>query len=64
MQGFFFICEYLEITPQEFFNDELSNPIKYNNLLCDLEELDSEQLDIVGAVVKGLKKITAAPAFT
>ena len=56
MQGFFFICEYLEITPQEFFNDELSNPIKYNNLLCDLEELDSEQLDIVGAVVKGLKK--------
>ena len=64
MQGFFFIREYLEITPQEFFNDELSNPIKYNNLLCDLEELDSEQLDIVGAVVKGLKKITAAPAFT
>ena len=56
MQGFFFICEYLEITPQEFFNDELLNPVKYNNLLCDLEELDSEQLDIVGAVVKGLKK--------
>ena len=56
MQGFFYICEYLEITPQEFFNDELLNPVKYNTLLSDLEELDSEQMDIVGAVVKGLKK--------
>lgn len=56
MQGFFYICEYLEITPQDFFNDKLLNPVKYNTLLSDLKELDSEQLDIVGAVVKGLKK--------
>ena len=47
MQVFFYICEYLGVTPAEFFDKEMFD---------DIKALDHEHLGNVKAIIKGLKK--------
>ncbi|MGN0181934.1 MAG: helix-turn-helix transcriptional regulator [Candidatus Ornithomonoglobus sp.] len=54
MTGFFYICEYLNITPSEFFDTNAKNPKKINTLVDDLKKLNDSQLDNIAAIVKGL----------
>lgn len=56
MQGFYYICEFLKISPKDFFDDGVENPEKLSNLITDLKTLNEEQLATVTSVVKGLKK--------
>ena len=56
IQSFFYICEYLSISPGEFFDTENRFPEKLSALISSLKTLDSEQLDIVISVVNGLSK--------
>ena len=55
MQVFFYICEYLGVTPAEFFDDGSSHPAEYRMLIEDLNALDKEQLTHIKAIVKGLR---------
>lgn len=45
MQVFFYICEYLKITPQEFWKFEDECPQKTAELLEALKKFSPEQLD-------------------
>lgn len=56
MQVFFYICEYLEITPAEFFDPASANPTKEKQLLAELKGLRNEDLDTLLALAKSLKK--------
>ena len=56
MTGFFYICEYLDITPQEFFNTDSSSPQKAKALLREIEKLSPEQTEHILVVVKDLSK--------
>ncbi len=56
MSVFFYICEYLEISPQEFFEGDSKNPVKINGIVKDLKELDDEQLDMISALIKNIVK--------
>ena len=56
MTIFFYICEYLNITPAEFFDIDSKNPIKLQGLIKDLKKLDDKQLDSISEIVKGLTK--------
>ena len=56
LEGIFFICEYLGITPSEFFDLDSSNPSKANELYEIAKRLSSEQLDNLIALAKGLQK--------
>jgi transcriptional regulator with XRE-family HTH domain len=56
MTVFFYICDYLGVTPQEFFDSSVKNPTKASELLEVARGLDSEQLDHLIAIAKGLKK--------
>ena len=56
LEGFFFICEYLEVTPSEFFDMDSTNPSKANELFEIAKHLTSEQLDNLIALAKGLQK--------
>lgn len=56
IDGLIYICEYLGITPSEFFDTSTTNPSKANELLKIAKHLDSEQLDHLIAIAKGLKK--------
>ena len=55
MQVFFYICEYLGVTPAEFFDDGSSHPAEYRMLIEDLNAPDKEQLTHIKAIVKGLR---------
>ena len=54
MTGFFYICEYLDITPQEFFNVVASAPQKSRELLRELERLSPEQSEHVLQIVRDI----------
>lgn len=56
MSVFFYICEYLGITPQEFFETEVKNPTKTKELIDAVKGLSTEQLDNLIVLAKGLKK--------
>ena len=54
MSVFFYICEYLGITPCEFFDMDSSNPEKLDALVRDLKQLNDSQLETIGTLVRGL----------
>ncbi len=56
LTGIFYICEYLKITPSEFFDMDATNPAKSQELLKVVKGLTSEQLDNLIALAKGLHK--------
>lgn len=56
MTVFFYICEYLGVTPSEFFDTSSRNPSKEKELLDAIKGLSSEQLENLISLAKGLKK--------
>ena len=56
MTGFFYICDYLDITPQEFFNTDAAAPQKSKKLLREIERLSSEQAEHILLVVRDIIK--------
>ena len=54
MTNFFYICEYLHITPQEFFEDGNADPETIRGLVENLKKLDGEQVDALSKIVDGL----------
>ena len=55
MQVFFYICEYLGITPREFFDTDTVNPTLVSDLTEVTKGLNSEQLQNLINLAKGLK---------
>jgi len=56
LSGVFYICEYLGITPSEFFDIDNNNPAKLNKINEYLKKLDDDQLEMVESLVKNLAK--------
>ena len=56
MTGFFYICEYLNVTPAEFFDNSIKNPEKLYDLIQDLKQLNDAELCAISTLVKGLIK--------
>lgn len=57
MTGFFYICEYLNVTPAEFFDNSTKNPEKLYDLVEDLKHLDESELCAISTLVKGILKM-------
>ncbi len=55
MTVFFYICEYLDVHPRDFFDDALQAPVKYNDLLEALKQLNENQQEHLLALIKDLK---------
>jgi len=56
METFFYICDYFGITPKEFFDIESTNPTKAAELMEIVKSLPNEQLDLLIAFGKAMKK--------
>ncbi|MBP3592541.1 MAG: helix-turn-helix transcriptional regulator [Clostridia bacterium] len=54
LDGIFFICEYLGVTPSEFFDMESSNPSKLDSIIKDMKKLNDQQLETISILVKDL----------
>jgi transcriptional regulator with XRE-family HTH domain len=56
MTNFFYICDYLEITPMEFFNFDSSHPKELDMLCHDLNKLSDSQFNNIRDIVHDLAK--------
>ncbi len=54
MQVFFFICDYLGVTPAEFFDERNAAPRQRQELDDALDRLDAKQRALVEALIHGL----------
>ena len=54
MAGFFYICEYLKITPQEFFDTDTVSPTKTTELVQQIRRLSPNKAEHVLQIVKDL----------
>lgn len=56
LTGFFYICDYLGITPRDFFDTQSAAPSKAAQLLEAAKTLEPEQLDHLIALAKALQR--------
>lgn len=54
MSGFFMICDYLGVSPKDFFDDETNNPRKTNLLYDSINNLSEKQILHVQQLVDDL----------
>ena len=54
MQSFFYICEFLDITPQEFFDKDNSNPKMLKELIDEAKKLDCTSLTHILGIMKAI----------
>jgi transcriptional regulator with XRE-family HTH domain len=52
MTGFFALCDYLGVTPRDFFDADTEQPAKLNALTESLKKLDEDALAGITSVVE------------
>lgn len=52
----FYICEYLGVTPSEFFDEGNGYPAELKDIMEDLRHLNRSYLQNIGVIIKGLRK--------
>ena len=65
MTGFFYICEYLDISPCDFFDFDTQAPKEASEMMSRLKRLNAVQLNHVAAIVEEhtgvIQQIAASP---
>ena len=54
LSGIFYICEYLGITPSQFFDFDIKNPEKLNKINEYLKKLNDKQLNALEMFLKSM----------
>ena len=52
--GFFYICEYLDISPCDFFDFDTQAPKEASEMMSRLKRLNAVQLNHVAAIVEDI----------
>ena len=52
---FFYICQYLDITPKDFFDTGAKDPSKATELFEKIKALKPEQLAVIESVINSMK---------
>lgn len=55
MQMFLYICEYLGVTPKDFFSDEIESPSALREAMAAFSVLSPKQLELLIALAKEMK---------
>ena len=53
---FFYICEYFDISPKDFFDEKKTNPSLINEINNELKNLDENQLNCIFNLIKSICK--------
>ena len=56
MSNFFYICDYLDISPMEFFNFDIINPKETDMLYNAINQLTDSQFKNIKEIVNDLNK--------
>ena len=54
MSGFFYICDYLGVSPKEFFDLNESDPKRIKEIVKKLHQLSDQQLTAIEAVINAM----------
>lgn len=54
MQAFFYICEYLGVTPQEFFDEGNPYPEQLQEIVAEAKKLDATALSYILGIMREL----------
>ena len=54
MQSFFYICEYLGVTPQEFFDEGNAYPETLREFISEAKRLDPKSMQYILGIMKEL----------
>lgn len=54
MTGFFCICEYLNLSPKEFFDYDTAKPSHLDHLVQKLKEVSPDQISALETLINGL----------
>ena len=55
MKTFFYICEFLDVSPSEFFDDGTAYPVELRDAIQGLQALNREQLSNITGIIKSMK---------
>lgn len=56
MSAFFFICEYLGVTPSEFFDMGNPDPSKLSPIFAKMKKLSDEEIESINTIITNLTK--------
>jgi len=56
MKEFLYICEYLEILPKDFFDENIENPALFGQAVDGLKTLDENDMTLILGNIERLKK--------
>jgi hypothetical protein len=51
------MCEYLKITPEEFFDQNIEHPLLLNETIAELEKMDSSKLEHILAISRDINAV-------
>lgn len=54
MTGFFYICEYLDIEPYDFFNTEINSPAKTMEVINEIGKLPPQKAEHILQIIKDI----------
>ena len=57
MMGFYYICDYLGITPKEFFDYDNVNPVLMTELISKLSRLNEHQMNTINMILDEFLRI-------
>ena len=52
MQMFLYICEFLDVTPKDFFTEDVANPAVMNEVVDLLKVLSPKQLEMIKDIAR------------
>ena len=55
MAGFFYICEYFNITPKDFFDVDMTSPAKMQEILAELGKLPPSKAEHLLQVIRDMQ---------
>lgn len=55
IQGFFYICEFMKISPGDFFDEGNNNPALLNELIDELKPLNTKTIEYMLGLVRELR---------
>lgn len=56
MTNFLYICEYLHITPKDFFEVDADDPEALREMIANLKKLAPDEFEALSKIVNGLVK--------
>lgn len=59
LKGLFYICEYLDVHPKDFFNDEIENPELVSRFLKQIEKLNKNEIEHLMLIVNDILERTS-----